>query len=174
MSNAAFTVKYRGNTFIVNRDGGVQRVFDDKISERLAPSAEFEAFVKGNQGARQRMNIETEYAALWNYDNPVADFGIDVPAWVDQEISGSTIAAIVHGGCASGAYMPAVTYHSALATMNEHGDDVLEYIEGATGELPQPDASESWSGIAVHYLSIAVELWALAVEDQAREALGAG
>lgn len=108
---------------------------------------------------------------LWNHENPIRELDIDVPAWIDQDISGSTLAAIVQGGCASGAYMPAVTYHSALATMGEHGDDVLEYIEGAMGEPPQPDAGESWSGLACFYLSVAVELWASSVEDQVREAL---
>ena len=70
------------------------------------------------------------------------------------------IAAIQQGGCASGAYMPAVTYYKAKQTMNEHGNDALEFIEGHHGELPAPPTDSSWDGIAVHYLSCAVELWA--------------
>ena len=109
---------------------------------------------------------------LWNCETPIIDLNkqgitnIDAPAWIDwrQDISPSTIAAIVQGGCASGAYMPAVTYHDAAQTMARHGDDVLQYIEDAYGELPQPDRSESWSGIAVFYLSCAVEIWAASVE----------
>lgn len=86
----------------------------------------------------------------------------DQPDWitVNQTLDMADIQAIQQGGCASGAYMPAVTYHTAKETMNTYGDEVLEYIEEVYGELPQPDAGESWSGIAVFYLSIAVELWA--------------
>ena len=103
---------------------------------------------------------------LWNTDRTVASFDIDVPAWIDQEISLPTIAAIIQGGCASGSYMPAVTYYQASQTMGEHGDDVLEYIENAYGELPAVPTGESWSGIAVFYLSAAVELWASSVEAE--------
>ena len=38
--------------------------------------------------------------------------------------------------------------------------DVLQYIDDALGEVPAPKRGESWGGIAVHYLSTAVELWA--------------
>lgn len=67
--------------------------------------------------------------------------------------------AIQQGGCASGAYMPAVTYYTANRVMSQHGDAVLEYIENGFGELPSPPAGDSWSGLAVFYLSMAVELW---------------
>lgn len=98
---------------------------------------------------------------IWNDERPVSDvLDCDVPHWIEQNISGYDIIAICQGGCASGAYMPAVTYSNALAVMNEHGDDVLQYIEGNYGELPKPREGESWAGMAVHYLSIAVELWA--------------
>lgn len=98
---------------------------------------------------------------IWNCETPVAQLlNIDVPAWVDADICASTIASIVHGGCASGAYMPAVTYYRALRTMSDHGDDVLQYINDVMGELPAPSRSESWSGMACFYLSYAIELWA--------------
>lgn len=96
---------------------------------------------------------------LWDHDDPAADL-IDVPAWVEQDIDGGTLEAIVQGGCASGAYMPAVTYYDAQQTMAEHGDDVLQYLQDTLGELPKPSDDESWSGMAVHYLSCAVEVWA--------------
>ena len=98
---------------------------------------------------------------IWNCEIPVSDLlDIDVPAWIDGDISASTIASIVQGGCASGAYMPAVTYWQALETMTRHGDDVLQYIDDVMGELPAPSRGESWSGMACFYLSYAVELWA--------------
>ena len=96
---------------------------------------------------------------MWNNNTPVTEYDIDVPAWVEQDISCYDIAAIYEGGCASGAYMPAVTYHTAKAVMNEYGDDVLDYIEGDMGELPTVPQDTSWAGMAVFYLSIAVEAW---------------
>lgn len=107
---------------------------------------------------------------IWNIDTPVADLlDIDVPAWIEQDICPSTVASICKGGCASGAYMPAVTYSTALRTMTAHGDDVLQYICDAYGELPAPPPDESWSGMACHYLSLAVGLWAGDVMAQLEE-----
>jgi len=71
----------------------------------------------------------------------------------------SEMQGIIQGGCASGAYMPAVTYHVANSTMGEHGDNVLDYLDSQLGELPPIQGGESWSGMAVHYLSCAVEVW---------------
>ena len=99
-------------------------------------------------------------------DTELNELNLDVPNWIDQDVDVSTVRAILQGGCSSGAYMPAVTYHSARNTMNEHGDEVLQYIEDTLGEVPAPNQSESWSGIAVHYLSLAVELWASSVEAE--------
>ncbi len=100
---------------------------------------------------------------LWNTETPIKDIDgldIDIPAWIDDDINPYKVASICQGGCASGAYMPAVTYHDALRTMAAHGDDVLQYIEDAMGELPQPPKGESWSGMACFYLSLAVQIWA--------------
>jgi len=107
---------------------------------------------------------------LWNNDQPVTDFDIDVPAWIEQDITCTDIAAINQGGCESGAYMPAVTYWQANDIMAEHGDDVLEYIENNIGELPEV-TGESWKGMAVKYLSFAVELWSASIEDELRDAI---
>ena len=101
---------------------------------------------------------------LWNDENPVTEHGIDVPAWIDQEISPSTVAAICQGGCASGAYMPAVTYHEALQTMTEHGDEVFDLLE--TVDNLMPGVVTSWAGLACDYLSKAVELWAYGVQAE--------
>ena len=89
------------------------------------------------------------------------------PQWITQALSPYDIAAINQGGCASGAYMPAVTYHQATDTMNEHGNDVLDYILENYGELPKVSDDESWSGMAVFYLSTAVELFCINHEDLA-------
>ena len=81
------------------------------------------------------------------------------PEWITEELDIADIQAVIQGGCSSGAYMPAVTYYQATKTMTEHGDEVLEYIEEVLGELPAPKPETSWSGMAVYYLSTAVELW---------------
>ena len=107
---------------------------------------------------------------IWNSDAVVADLlNCEVPAWIDQDISASTIASICQGGCASGAYMPAVTYHSALRTMGDHGDDVLQYILDTLCELPKPSPHDGWAQMACHYLSTAVELWADGIMGQLEE-----
>jgi len=105
---------------------------------------------------------------LWNTETAISEIPgleIDIPRWIGQYISPYDIAAIVQGGCASGAYMPAVTYYAAAKTMAEHGDDVLQYIEDALGELPSV-SGQSWSQMACTYLSRAVELWASSVESE--------
>lgn len=109
---------------------------------------------------------------LWNTETPIKNIeglDIDLPNWLETDISPSDVAAICQGGCASGAYMPAVTYFDALKTMSDHGDDVLQYLQDNLGELPRPKDDESWAGMAVHYLSAAVELWASGVESQLEE-----
>lgn len=106
---------------------------------------------------------------LWDTETAIRNIpGLDLnlPVWIDQDISPSDIAAIIQGGCASGAYMPAVTYHQAIKTMSEHGDEVLQFIEDQLGELPNPRRGTSWSGLACFYLSAAVELWAVSVEGE--------
>lgn len=96
----------------------------------------------------------------------IEDF--EYPAWVDSSAlcDSDDIESICHGGCASGAYMPAVTYYTANQTMAAHGDDVLQFIEDSYGELPEVPNHSGWSAIAVFYLSVAVELWASNVQSQ--------
>jgi len=84
----------------------------------------------------------------------------DQPEWITDKLDISDIQAIQHGGCASGAYMPAVTYYQAAETMAKHGDEILDFIESVNGlDLPAIPRLTSWSAIAVLYLSAAVELW---------------
>ena len=83
----------------------------------------------------------------------------DQPAWITQELDIADIQAIQQGGCASGAYMPAVTYYDALETMRRHGDEVIEYLSDNYGDMPVPEGL-SWSHLNVYFLSSAVECWA--------------
>ena len=108
---------------------------------------------------------------MWSNEKPLTELdwgasGFEVPNWIDQDICPSTIAAIVQGGCASGAYMPAVTYYDASNIMRDYGDDVLGYLESTLDRLPAIPAGESRSGIDVLFLSTAVELWAFGVYEE--------
>lgn len=109
---------------------------------------------------------------LYSTEAEVQSFGIEVPRWVEQDIDANQVAAILEGGCESGAYMPAVTYSDALETMGEHGDRVMDFIEEQLGAVvPQPSAEASWAGMACHFMSLAVELWASSIEDELAEAI---
>lgn len=105
--------------------------------------------------------LDRDEAKEADTETPVRRFDIVVPDWIDQDITIGELQSIQQGGCASGAYMPAVTYHIANDTMAKHGDDVLEYIAnyGDDSFMKIPEGS-SWSGIAVHFLSVGVEMWA--------------
>ncbi len=106
---------------------------------------------------------------IWNDERPIEyipEFSLEIPGWIGAHITPCDIIAITEGGCASGAWMDAVTYHTANSTMDIHGDDVLEFIEEHAGELPPMPDSISWSGLAAHYLSCAVELWACMAMDE--------
>jgi hypothetical protein len=87
--------------------------------------------------------------------------GFVVPNWIEQDITVGDVIAITEGGCASGAYMPAVTYRSALRTMNEYGDEVLYFIHecGMDASLIVATAG-GWAVMACDLLSAAVEAWA--------------
>lgn len=106
-------------------------------------------------------------------DIEIRALGIDVPAWVDPEITCGTVAAILQGGCASGAYMPAVTYWQALETMSEHGNAIIDYLEECLGDdlWAIPEEHRFWAGMACYFVSFAVELWASSIKDEAEEIL---
>ena len=110
-------------------------------------------------------------STLWDNDElPVSDY-LDVPRWIDQDITAGTIAAILQGGCDSGAYMPAVTYWQALETMNEYGDDIADVVSECYEELTFNTLNDYWAGFACKLVSIAVELWAFGIEDELTSAI---
>jgi len=132
---------------------------------RLSPNAKSLGLgIKRQFKNKRKMKMDVS-----NIETAISDIeglNIEIPAWIEQDISPSDVASIIQGGCSSGAYMPAVTYHSALSTMAKWGDEVLQYIEDNLGELPTLSTKgESWSGMACFYLSCAVELWASSVEQ---------
>lgn len=97
---------------------------------------------------------------LWNDERELNDLGFAVPAWIEQDITPNQCMAIEQGGCASGAYMPAVTYHTASEIMAKHGDEITAFIEEDGFPVPTYDAeNDFWSGYCCKVLSTAVELW---------------
>ena len=104
-----------------------------------------------------------------------------VPEWLGDSVSipgtprgyrridVSFLKDLCQGGCASGAYMPAVTYYDAKRTMDQHGDEIIEYLWEQFGEWPSSDLASngSWGGLCCHYFSMAVENWAMGLLAQA-------
>ena len=97
-----------------------------------------------------------------------------IPEWMDEDVlletteageglSVSFLRDLSQYGCAAGTYMPAVRYSDAKETMNHWGDNVLAYIWEHLAEIPVdagPANSATFSGFCVHWLSMAVEIWA--------------
>ena len=132
------------------------------------------------------MMSQSEVNALLRDDHePIRGrYDIALPSWISPDISPATIVAIIQGGldrtgldCTvvtvkglderhawSATTHPAQSTANAISVMNEHGDDILEYIDDVLGYVPaaSPHAWTrlSWGDMAVHYLSTAVELWA--------------
>ena len=110
---------------------------------------------------------------IWNCETEISELlNVTQPDWIAYPLTAMDIASICQGGCASGSYMPAVTYHKAIDTMAEYGDEVLQYIDDVLGELPRIRAGESWGGFCCTFLSLAVELWAGDVMAQLEEVEG--
>lgn len=93
---------------------------------------------------------------------------INIPAWIDQDLTQYDIEAIIQGGCDSGAYMPAVTYYDAGQTMKKHGDDILDYLHdndiSLQTEITNPENNMDTLNCLI--VSSAVELWAYSIEEK--------
>lgn len=105
----------------------------------------------------QCKQLKANYGDDWR---DIVEAMSDQPEWIVDKLDIADIHTIQRGGTAAGgAGMQAEECYRANATMAEHGDDVLDYIQDVEGELPKPADDISWSGLAVFYLSYAVELW---------------
>ena len=108
-------------------------------------------------------------------DYIIVDDNCWIPDWLGYSVSteGSTgerfievtwLKDLCSFGCASGMYMPAVTYFDAKQTMGTYGDEVLEYITEQHGEVPDVAADcESWGQRCCYYMCMATETWAYAL-----------
>lgn len=89
----------------------------------------------------------------------LVELGIVYPEWI-MPVDSETIREIAVYGCASGCYMPAVTYSTAKQTMQEHGESVVTYLEDTGYSFTFDPTEHSWAGFCCDVLSAAVEHWA--------------
>lgn len=109
--------------------------------------------------------------SLWDHEEkPVSDY-LDVPEWIEEDITVGTIAAVCQGGCASGAYMPTVTYWQALETMGKYSDEIERYLDDSGMDMLESIAYDHWAGVAYTVVSSAVELWCSSIEEELLELL---
>lgn len=94
----------------------------------------------------------------------------DQPSWIKhmgviEDVS--ELKAILEDGCASGAYMPAVTYSTAWDTFCLYGDDIVDFLtDHYWDDVIEFDLrSETNQGFAVKLCSLAVELWVMQFAD---------
>ena len=117
------------------------------------------------------------YSRLYTHEDKDLPEEVEVPRFVLDPGDGTAptvhdLAAILQGGCASGAWMPAVTYWSALQIMSEWEGRVMCSIEDHGLEPSMViDPHDSWSGWATSLVSCAVELWAAEVGDRVADLL---
>lgn len=114
--------------------------------------------------------------SLWDYDQETLDtevrnLDIAVPEWIEQDISVYDVAAVLQGGCESGAYMPAVTYSDAKKTMNDYEDEILLHLETCYDLSEFAIGDGSWSSLACRLVSTAVELWCAETEQEIMDAI---
>jgi|TARA_R100000808_G_scaffold16589_1_gene37393 hypothetical protein len=96
---------------------------------------------------------------------------MNIPEWIEQDISPYTIGKIIDDGCRNGAYEPANTYWIAKQVMHDHGDDVLKFIYARLDDMPEgnvPEMHAAWGAICCWFLRTAVELWCLENEQWAK------
>jgi hypothetical protein len=86
--------------------------------------------------------------------------GLEIPAWIEQDITVCDVRAICQGGCASGAYMPAVMYFEAKQTMAQHGEDIFDFIIDRLGESALDNDFTGFGMKCCAWVCAAVELWA--------------
>lgn len=113
---------------------------------------------------------------LWEHDFPVAEILGNVPNFLNSDTFGIItpydVAGILQGGCASGSWMPAVTYGTATGILLEHESEVLDLIEGYGAFTFDPE-NESLGGFHCKLVSCGVEIWCAGVEEKLIEALEA-
>jgi len=97
------------------------------------------------------------------------ELGLEVPEWIrGDDIDTAAVAAIVEGGCASGAWMPAVTYHMARETICKYSDAIDKYLAGSGIDLAEHltlKPNQAIDCLLCDIVSLAVEQWTAEVFD---------
>ena len=112
---------------------------------------------------------------MTDYNDNARDY-FTVPAWIEDSLTLGDIPEISTHGCASGVYMPAVTYYDARRTMWQYGDEITDFISGhgdiSCAEIMQnAEAAHDYSLMCAALVSYAVELWCHMHSDEAQELL---
>lgn len=116
-------------------------------------------------------------AFLGHSERKLAELGIPIPPWIEQDITASGLSEITRKGLwftTQNRLHTMVDSREALAIMNDHGDAVLSYLRGDVLKvLPGIPDNIGWAGLAAHYLAAARLAWAFEIEDLAQSALDA-
>lgn len=112
-----------------------------------------------------------------NYNDNARNF-FDAPEWIEDSLTLGDIPEISTHGCASGVYMPAVTYYEARRTMWQCGDDITDFIGehadiGCAEILQNASADTDYSSMCCALVSYAVELWCHMNCEEAQQKLAA-
>jgi hypothetical protein len=73
----------------------------------------------------------SEYGSKWESDHDMKVELYSAPLWVDITLIGEDVSwwfDLAQHGCASGMYMPAVTYHEARDTFKRYGAEMLDFL----------------------------------------------
>ncbi len=87
--------------------------------------------------------------------------GIEVPEWIHEDITLHTIIQIAAIGCTEDTYPPIDSPTQCLETMEECGDQVLQYLMDCphTPSVLPATLNNTWSGIAAMLLAEAITGW---------------
>jgi hypothetical protein len=94
--------------------------------------------------------------------------GMQVPAWIDQDITLGMLEDIAKHQCLGAGYLPAINRYEAIDTMEKHGDDLCSWLYQETGEDIPIAGSVSAPDLAIDVVQYAVNLWATQKEDEVR------
>ena len=126
--------------------------------------------------ANKEDNEMDEAKSMWDEQELVQDLGIDVPFFVKFDIGAEDgtqfkhptvqdVASIFQGGCDSGAWMPAVTYYSALRNLAENAIEIEDYLDEVGWGITK-STEDGIMTVACEMVSAAVEIWAAGVHQE--------
>ena len=125
---------------------------------------------------KRSKTMTEENNSMWNETAEIQDFDIEVPFFVKFDLdddghetvrqpTAQDVAAIYSGGCESGAWMPSVTYYTALRNVAENARELECYLDDM-GITVGRGLDDGIMSTAVTLVSTAVEVWAHRVHQE--------